>query len=428
MNFIERIELLRAFAESYDDKRFNNTFIEAYLKETAFTYQDIVRREVEVPQKLIRLFVSMAEGKHAKEWEERHSLGSVAILLPKNGIGLTAAKSLSSSFLVGNQTIVKLPSQLAESRVIYEQFVTRHLPNVSFESKLSSREFLRKCFTDPEIKAIVIYGDDSWISQYKPLAMSTGTKLIFEGPGKDPQIIYPGSDMDRVVRDAIACGLVNGGQSCSAFERFFVHQQVHDEFVNQLTEAVSTIRGGHPRDLDVKVGPTKSSKALKRIEQQVAEAVEQGAQRLIGGRIRPSGYRDLSYFEPTILTHCHTNMRVMREETFGPVFPIVSFNGDKEQLIEQLDTSHYGLNASVYGQYPASVGDHLKATHRNAFGNSCFVNPENTASKLVDGGYQQSAFIWETVNGEFNIRHGKRQLATELSYSLSLEEIHEHYD
>lgn len=428
MNFEERINHLLAFAEAHEDKKFNNDFIQAYLKETAFTYADIEKREIIAPQKLITLFAKAAAENQTTQCQNRSSLGTVAILLPKNGIGLTAAKSLSASFLMGNHTIVKMPGQLTQSGAIYEQFVTSHLPHVSFASGMSSRDFLIKSLKEPSVKAVVIYGDDSWISQYKTLALNTGTKLIFEGPGKDPQVIYPGADIEKAVTDAVFCGLVNGGQSCSAFERFFVHEQVHDAFAGYLTEILSKIECGHPKDLDVKVGPIKSSRVLMRIIQQVEESLASGSSCLLGGKPKPSGYQDLMYFQPTILTGCHTGMSVMRDETFGPVFPIVPFSDDSEALMRQLDSTFYGLNASIYGEYPDKVKSHLEATHRNTFTESCFISPENIASKLIDGGFKRSAFIWETSQGRFRTRHGRRQLANELSYSMNLQEINEHND
>jgi acyl-CoA reductase-like NAD-dependent aldehyde dehydrogenase len=411
-----RLQELRTFADAHNDNSFKESFIGAYLEDTAFLRSNIYEREILAPQGLINTLISEATGLGNHNIMSRRPLGKVAILLPKNGIGITAAKSLASSFLMGNANVVKLPSQLRHSSSVYREFVRKYLPNVSVVTdEMPSQKFIESALIDPTVNAVVIYGDDTWFHQYLNLARRTRTKVIFEGPGNDPLVVYPGADLNKVVENAIACGLLNGGQSCSALERFFVHEQVHDDFLHLLCKGLSNVKLGNPNDIGVVIGPTMSEKVLSRIENQISESLKLGAELAMGGEVIRSDYRNLGIMKPTILTNCTTQMSVVKKETFGPVFPIIRFGDQQHELIEWLDDTDYGLNASIYGDYNQEVFDYLGSTHRNLLLNSTFSCAENARVRLLDGGYKNSGFIWDWQEDVFVRKEGRRWLIEELS-------------
>jgi acyl-CoA reductase-like NAD-dependent aldehyde dehydrogenase len=416
--FDERIQDLKAFAHGHSDSFFKDRFLKAYLSDTAFTRSNIYHREIIAPQSLVNLLTEVpllytADGLNIRA---RQPIGKVAVLLPKNGIGITAAKALASSFLMGNETIVKIPSQLSASSAIYSEFVLQHLSSVSFvPPSISSTDFLTRALLDPQIKAVVVYGDDVWINNYLNLARRTGTKVIFEGPGNDPQVVYPNADLKKAVEDAVTCGLLNGGQSCSALERFFVHETIHAEFIHELCKQLSHVKCGNPEDPSVHVGPVGSAKVLNRIEDQMRAATTRGARIEYGGRIFKSDYKGLMIVEPTVISNCTCDMALVREETFGPVFPIIPFGDNVESLIHDLDLTEYGLNASVYGDYPNQMLDYLQLLHRNVYVNSTSACQTNIRTRLIDGGYKNSGFIWEWRDGSYIRSEGKRLLSQELS-------------
>ena len=323
---------------------------------------------------------------------------------------------------MGNHTIVKMPRQLSKLSPVFEELILANLPEVTIAPmEESSATFLRRCILDPTIDAVVIYGDDRWIDQYKSLAKHTGTKVIFEGPGNDPIIVFPDADLEAAVDGAIRCGLNNGGQSCSALERFYIHESIYTDFVDLLVEQLKSVKHGEPQEAGVTLGPIYSHNVLGKIRNQIDDAVANGAQLKLGGEIYEGRTTGMGIVTPTVLTNCKNEMPVVCEETFGPVFPLVSFGDDLEDLLQKVDNTRYGLNASAYGTCPKKVCDYLEHSHRNVYYNSTSVCLENGPSRILDGGFKRSAFVWEWDGFNFIHREGRRLLMEELSTPLQKE-------
>jgi acyl-CoA reductase-like NAD-dependent aldehyde dehydrogenase len=165
--------------------------------------------------------------------------------------------------------------------------------------------------------------------------------------GKDP--LYVADDVPDVksVAAATADGaFYNNGQSCCAVERIYVNEKIYDRYVEEFTKEVRSWKKGSPTEADVYIGPLTRKDQLGIIEDQIKEAVSKGAKLNVGGqRIDKKGY----YFEPTVLTDVNHSMRVMREESFGPVIGIMKVKNDEEAVALMKD-SDYGLTASVYSK------------------------------------------------------------------------------
>ncbi len=409
LEFNQRKQTLHGLAEAMERSAFQNAFLRAYGEETQFVLKDIFAREIAAPIALLR-----------KNREEealligRNSLSKVAVMMPKNGLGLTLVKAVASAYLMGNEVVVYFPSALKKTAEIYRDLMVPLLTGVTLaERGQSGVSFLHACFHDPEIQAVVIYGDDAWIEAYRPLAEKTGTKFIFEGPGNDPLVVMPDADLDAAVEGCIAGGLNNGGQSCSALERFFVHESVYAEFSKRLIRRVHSLTLGDPQSAKTDIGPLVSDVVRARISAQVAAAKAAGATLELGGGEVLEPRTGLTIVEPTVLTGCRVDMDVVARETFGPVFPLVSFSGT-EDLIAMIDQAEYGLNAAHYGTAPEGLVDHLNATHRNVYANSHAASACNLGSRLMDGGFRRSALIWD-FNADEPVRSGRRHLTVELS-------------
>jgi acyl-CoA reductase-like NAD-dependent aldehyde dehydrogenase len=342
-------------------------------------------------------------------------IGKVAVLLPGNGINMLVAKAVCSSFLAGNKTLVKLPRKLKHSAACFRQLIASHLPGVEFApAEQSAEAFLHDCIASADIGAIVIYGDDKWVWSYKNAVRQFNTKLIFEGPGKDPQVVMKDADLELAVTDAVKCGLLNGGQSCSAMERFFVDEEIADEFVERLAGKLSRLKIGSPEDDETDIGPINSSNVIHRMAQQVADAKCQGAKIITGGKPVEAKHTGKFAFLPTIITGCNTTMRVIQEESFGPLFPVISFSSEND-LLTKINHSDYGLNASIYGSSSNAFSNYMNNNHRNLYFNSTVTSAENRASRIVDGGFRNSGFIWEWQHNSFVQREGRRMLLKELT-------------
>ena len=173
-------------------------------------------------------------------------------------------------------------------------------------------------------------------------------KLQLELGGKDPS--YVRADMNqsadtRAAAESLADGaMYNTGQSCCSVERIYVHESIHDAFVQHFVATVSAFRMGDPMAADTYIGAITRTPQLAVLEAQVADAVAQGARLLCGGRRRPGPG---NWFEPTVLSHVNHRMELMREECFGPVIGIQKVGSDDEAVALMNDT-RYGLTAGIY--------------------------------------------------------------------------------
>ncbi len=395
--------------------------VEAYVQDTGFLYSHVIKRELTMPAAIIEL--AGRPNEFVKKlgldinYLNRQALGKVAILLPKNSLGLTMSKAIGASYLMGNQTVVKLSTSLTKTRPLYKELLANHFDNVEVASAdKTAKQFLVESITDPSIKAIVIYGDDHWIHEYWQLAKQHQKLLLFEGPGNDPLIVMESADVELAVNAAIRSGLNNGGQSCSASERFFVHCNLINEFTRLLIEKLDALKYGSPEDLETEVGPIFSSKVIDRLVSQINEAQQQGAKVLKGGHLIKNVYKKHPILIPTVLINCQPSMSIVKDENFGPVFPIVEFE-DVDKLIPMVDSSSYGLNASVFGDCPPPLAAYLESSHRNTYYNSTAIDFENIPSRVLDGGCKRSGFAWrQTINGY--VEHtGYRYLPQELSWA-----------
>lgn len=408
-DFLFRNNQLQKLADYMLSDEFSEGFCDAYISDTAFVKKDVYKREILTPASLLKLI---------REQEnyplQRKPLGKVAVLIPKNSLGLTLAKAIASSYLMGNHTIIYFPGQLKETAPIYSRAILKFLDNTEIaDSSQSSSQFMRNCLNDPSINAIVIYGDDSWIDAYKDQAEQTKTKIIFEGPGNDPMVVMADADLDAAVSGAIEGGLNNGGQSCSAIERYFIHEDIIEEFTSSLIKRLQILKIGSPGNNETDIGPIASKIIFKRMQRQISDSIQAGAKLRYGGDVFVDEKTGFPIMTPAVLTNCNIHMSLVSDETFGPVFPLISFKSS-DNLIPMLDSTNYGLNACIYGTGSDEIINFLKKSHRNFYHNSTSVSPKNLPTRLLDGGYKRSGIIWNFDNGHTTTT-GVRLLTMELS-------------
>lgn len=169
--------------------------------------------------------------------------------------------------------------------------------------------------------------------------------LVLELGGSDPGLIFADADMAKVIPSIYAGRFTNCGQVCQSMKRVIVHESRFDEVVTKLTSLLATKKCGDPMKMETDLGPLVSQKQLDTLLAQVQDAVDKGAKIICGGK-RPDGLQG-AYFEPTILTHVTPDMKVWREEVFGPVLPIVSFKAEGEGFAMANDTI-YGLSSNIF--------------------------------------------------------------------------------
>jgi len=178
-------------------------------------------------------------------------------------------------------------------------------------------------------------------------AAQTLTPVTLELGGKDPMIVLHDADIERAAHAAVWGGFCNAGQVCASVERVYVDERIAQPFTKRVAELARNLRVGHAssaRD-PVDVGPMISERQLQIVQRHVDDAVHAGAQILAGGN-RHDGKL---FFEPTVLVNVRDDMDVMREETFGPVLPIATFNSE-EEAIRRANASPFGLSAYVFSR------------------------------------------------------------------------------
>lgn len=181
----------------------------------------------------------------------------------------------------------------------------------------------------------------------KKVAQRAAARLIpvtLELGGKDPMIVLKDADLERAANGCVWAGLFNAGQVCMSVERVYVEEPVYEPFVQKVTERVRRLRQGFGRG-DFELGSMTFPPQLEKVERHVQQAVDAGATLLAGGRRNPA--LPGLFYEPTVLTNVTHEMEVMRDETFGPVIPIVKVR-DAEEAIRLANDSPYGLTASIW--------------------------------------------------------------------------------
>ncbi|MDQ6620509.1 MAG: NAD-dependent succinate-semialdehyde dehydrogenase [Pseudomonadota bacterium] len=171
-------------------------------------------------------------------------------------------------------------------------------------------------------------------------------KISLELGGNAPFIVLDDADLDAAAEGAMTSKYRNAGQTCICANRLFVQEGVYDAFAAKLTEKVKSLKVGPGTEPGVTQGPLIDAAALAKVEDHVADALRGGAQVIAGGKRHPLGR---TFYEPTVLTEVTASMKIFREETFGPVAPLIRFKTD-EEVVELANRTEYGLASYFYSR------------------------------------------------------------------------------
>jgi betaine-aldehyde dehydrogenase len=198
-----------------------------------------------------------------------------------------------------------------------------------------------------EVDFVQFTGSDRTGRRVMARAAETLTPVSLELGGKDPMIVLDDADLDRAANAAAWGGMFNSGQVCLSVERIYVEEPAYEPFLGRLVEQIGALRQGPDgRTPGSDVGAMTSPNQIGVVEEQVEDALAKGARALTGGK-RVDGKGD--YFEPTVLVDVDHSMKVMREETFGPVVGVMKVR-DSEEAVRLANDTRYGLAASVFGE------------------------------------------------------------------------------
>lgn len=283
---------------------------------------------------------------HKKSSFHFQPLGPTLIISPWNFSFLIPFYEILSSLISGN-TVVFRPSTstpltgLLIGEILIEAGLPPGVLNVVNCRVAQAEEMI----TNPDIQTISFTGSVSVGKRIMELASQNLTNIVLELGGKDPMVVLSDANLERASRGAVWGAFMNCGQSCGSVERLYVAREVSDEFIERVLEQTKKLKVGNPLEPGIDMGPMTTIDQLKVVEDHILDAREKGARIVWGGkRVSDSpGY----FIQPTILTHVDHNMKIMQEETFGPVLPIMTFS-DPQEAVALANDSVYGLTASVW--------------------------------------------------------------------------------
>lgn len=341
--------------------------------------------------------------------------GTVAILLPGNAALAAPLAVIGAALAAGNRVVVRLPRRTAWVREALESILLPvGLPFAVVDE--AGPDFVGQALAPGGADVTVLFGDDRWVLEYEDLARRGGRKVIVEGPGKDPFLVLPGADVDAAVAALVRGGCYNGGQACTSPERVYVHASLLEPFLARLVSRMEALVVGPPDDPRTDIGPFTSPAIVERILRQVTGALAQGARLLwpsgtdLLARPAPGGG---TFLRPVVLTGLRHDMAVMREETFGPVFPIVPV-ASVDEAVALAEDSAYGLSATVFGGTPP-VAARLRRSHGLVFEQEIWLDFYDREPLGPVGGFKRSGWVWEWVGNAFVRREGPRDMLAECS-------------
>jgi succinate-semialdehyde dehydrogenase/glutarate-semialdehyde dehydrogenase/succinyl-CoA reductase len=272
-------------------------------------------------------------------------LGVIGSIMPWNFPLWQCIRFAAPSLMVGNSTVFKPSSITPQS-------------GLALQNAFESTEMIPGCFNvilgSAQVANYLIESDTVAISftgsvnAGRTVAQSASgqlKKFVLELGGSDPFIVLEDADIEATSTGAVAGRFINNGQSCIATKRIFVVKRVLDEFLEKFVKKTKSLRVGDPLSPETDIGPMVREEALKTLDAQVQEAITHGAHLELGGeRLKRKG----SFYSPTILTNITPEMRIMREETFGPAAPVMAVR-DETEAIRLANKSEFGLGASVWG-------------------------------------------------------------------------------
>lgn len=318
----------------------------------------------------------------------REPLGVVLTLAPWNYPYLTSVNSVIPAIMAGNTVILKHASQtpLCAER-FDEAFKVAGFPQGVFQYLHLSHQDVARVIEDERIGFVAFTGSVAGGRAIQQAASKRFVATGLELGGKDPAYVRADANLAHAIENLVDGAMFNSGQSCCGIERIYVHRDVYDPFVQGFAELTRQYKLGNPLDPETTLGPMVRTSAAEFVRGQVAEAVGQGARALIDPKLFPANKDGTPYLAPQVLVNVNHSMRVMTEETFGPVVGIMPVSSD-EEAIRLMNDSQYGLTAAIWtsdADAALGIGDQIETG--TWFMNRCdYLDPALAWTGVKDSG------------------------------------------
>ncbi|HEY1741064.1 MAG TPA: aldehyde dehydrogenase family protein, partial [Acidimicrobiia bacterium] len=278
----------------------------------------------------------------------RDPVGTVLVVAPWNYPYLTAVNIVVPAILAGNAVVLKHSTQTLLCAERYEEaFRAAGLPDGVLQHVHATHDDIAGMIADPRVDFVAFTGSVGGGHAIEQAASSRFIGTGLELGGKDPAYVRADCDIEFSVAELVDGAFFNAGQSCCGIERIYVHRDVFAPFVEQFTALTSDYVLGDPRDAATTIGPMVNAAAAESVRAQIAEALDAGATACTRERDFAASEPGTPYLGPTVLVDVDHSMRVMREESFGPVIGIMAVDGD-DAAVSLMNDSDYGLTASIW--------------------------------------------------------------------------------
>ena len=304
--------------------------------------------------------VEVSEDATFKRYIKRVPHGVVLVVAPWNYPYMTAINTVAPALIAGNTVVLKHATQtlLVGERMV-RAFIAAGVPEDVFQNVFLDHDTTSTLIAERAFDFVNFTGSVGGGKAMERAAAGTFTGVGLELGGKDPGYVMGDADLDAAVDTLIDGAMFNAGQCCCGIERIYVAASLYDAFVEKAVAIVKGYKLGNPMDPDTTMGPMANVRFAAEVRAQIAEAVAAGAKAHIETFAEDDGG---AYLTPQILTNVTHDMRVMRDESFGPVVGIMPVKDDAE-AIELMNDSQFGLTASLWTadlERATAVGDQIE--------------------------------------------------------------------
>jgi acyl-CoA reductase-like NAD-dependent aldehyde dehydrogenase len=304
--------------------------------------------------------IAVGEDETFRRYIKRVPQGVVFVVAPWNYPYMTAINTVAPALIAGNTVILKHATQtLLVGERMAQAFHAAGVPEDVFQNVFLSHDVTNDLIAGNAFDFVNFTGSVGGGRAMEHAAAGTFTGVGTELGGKDPGYVMEDADLDAAVDTLIDGAMFNSGQCCCGIERIYVHESLFDDFVAKAVEIVKGYKLGNPLDPETTLGPMANVRFADEVRAQIAEAVADGAVAHIETFAEDDGG---AYLTPQILTNVTHDMRVMRDESFGPVVGIMKVSSD-EEAIALMNDSEFGLTASLWTRdvdRAARVGDQIE--------------------------------------------------------------------
>lgn len=310
-------------------------------------------------------------------------LGVILGIMPWNFPFWQVIRFSVPTIFAGNTVILKHASNVMESaKQVESAFLEAGFPKNVFQNLIISSKKVEKIIQNPLVKGVSLTGSNAAGSAVAKIAGEEIKPSLLELGGSNALVVFEDCDIEKTVDICVNARFLNTGQSCIAGKRLLVHQDIEKEFIEKLSKKILALKSGNPLEKSTFIGPLVHEKAAETLMEQLQDSLEKGAKLIVGGNAEKAN------FEPTLVAGVSENMRIFKEETFGPLLSCSTFKTDDEAL-KLSNNSDFGLGVSLFTNNKKRIEELIPKLNEGAV----FVNDlVKSDPRLPFGGTKNSGY------------------------------------